>query len=144
MTTTSRSELDGPCQTARALDIDVTRQAKAFLLEKPSWQNGQIEARFVDVHYFQRWNKNNYPNGKGNHPVTDVNWYAAMAYAEWKRAAHGGLVGKKYLNGNTITPRDATTVLMWVGPRQWGDIHRTGTDCVFTPFEKDHNITNYL
>ena len=93
-------------------------QFKVFVDANPQWQKDKIEDKFHDGTYLYHWDGTNYPAGKADHPVTFVSWYAAMAYAqwagkrlpteaEWEYAARGGLAGKKYPWGNTITPADA-------------------------------------
>ncbi|RKU15223.1 hypothetical protein C6500_21285 [Candidatus Poribacteria bacterium] len=121
------AEADDDEQPVRTVYVDAfymderevtNAQFKEFVLENPRWQKNRIDGKFHNGRYLWHWNGNNYPPGRGKHPVFNVSWYAAMAYsqwigkrlpteAEWERAARGGLVGQKYPHGDTLTPPDA-------------------------------------
>ena len=86
---------------------------KKFVDANPQWRKGRILRKYHDGDYLKHWTGNSYSYGKGDHPVTWVSWYAAMAYAQWKgkrlpteaeweKAARGGLASNVYFSGNLI------------------------------------------
>ena len=130
-----------------------------FVLANPGWQKDKIDGRFHDGRYLKHWTGNEYPNGKADHPVVYVSWYAAMAYAqwtgkrlpteaEWEYAARGGLSGKKYPWGDGIDSSKAnydrnvkdTTAVGKYPPNKYGLYDMAGNVWEWCLDEYDENF----
>lgn len=91
------------------------KEYQSFLDENTEWRKDNVEIDMADLDYLQDWDGMDYPNGKENHPVVFVSWFAAKAYAEWagkklpteeqwEYAGRGGQQKMDYPWGNEFRP----------------------------------------
>jgi sulfatase modifying factor 1 len=59
------------------------REFAEFVKVNPEWRKDAVIDRFSIPYYLCYWIGDSPPEGKADHPVVYVNWYAAAAYAAW-------------------------------------------------------------
>jgi formylglycine-generating enzyme required for sulfatase activity len=70
--------------------LDILPVSNGDLLEfvrlQPRWRRSQVKRIFADESYLKSWAGDLDPgaNAPANVPVTEVSWFAAKAYAQWK------------------------------------------------------------
>lgn len=56
-----------------------------FVKANPEWQRSNVKKIFADQYYLKQWKGDvDFGNQLAAAPVTNVSWFAARAYAEWK------------------------------------------------------------
>lgn len=73
----------------RAFYMDVYSVTNAEFLEfvqhNPAWRRSRVKSLFADASYLKHWADDlNLGTARPQAPVTNVSWFAARAYAQWK------------------------------------------------------------
>jgi len=55
-----------------------------FVRANPRWRRSQVKPLFADQSYLKNWKADLEPGAPLNAAATDVSWFAAKAYAQWK------------------------------------------------------------
>lgn len=60
-------------------------QFKLFVDANPEWQPSRVSPELDNGNYLRHWTEPEALRAKADHPVVNVNWYAAAAYCRWAR-----------------------------------------------------------
>jgi formylglycine-generating enzyme len=89
----------------------VTRaQFAAFLTAKGDWSPGSVKSVYADAGYLRSWGDEVDISRAGfdRLPVTEVSWFAAKSYCEWRNARLPTLDEWEYVAAASETSRDAS------------------------------------
>ena len=106
----------------------------SFYMDKYEVTVGEFRQFLEDTNYDFSWSfwEKYFVSPSDNHPMVDVNWYDASAFAkwagkrlpteaEWEYAARGGLTDNRYPWGNQITKDDANFHRYWKEDDEYGN-----------------------
>jgi sulfatase modifying factor 1 len=85
-----RAETDPQEVPVKAFALDILPVTNGDFLEfvraNPRWQRSQVKRIFADESYLKHWagDLDSGTNAPANVPVTQISWFAAKAYAQWK------------------------------------------------------------
>lgn len=113
------TDKESPSKTVRPFYLDVKSVTNAEFLQfvklHPKWSRSRVSKLFADQGYLKHW-KGDFliSDDLKNSPVTNVSWYAATAYAQWKGKRLPALNEWEYAGNASILndPRPVEKVIL--------------------------------